>query len=86
MPLLAEFRAVRIMQACALCQRSLPLDEQTFDYCPKCGRLVCKERCSRTCPFCQVTRCLSCLEEIHGNRYIDSCENCSAASAERRKK
>ena len=68
-----------ICQTCALCQRSHPLDEEHFDYCPRCGRLVCKERCARTCPFCRVIRCAVCLEEIHGNAYGSACEKCSAA-------
>ena len=79
MPPIVDFPAVRIMQACAICSRPLPLEEETFDFCPRCGRLVCKEKCARTCPFCQVSRCVLCLEEIHGNTRSASCEKCMPA-------
>jgi len=77
MPPLGE--AVVIRQACGVCMRHLPLNVENFDFCPRCGRLVCKEKCVRTCPLCQVSRCGICLEEIHGNTFGSSCERCSQA-------
>ena len=76
MPPLGE-PAVRIMQACALCMRSLPLDEENFIYCPRCKRFVCA-RCKRACA-CGVVRCYLCLEEIHGSTRGESCEACAPA-------
>jgi len=73
-------------QACSVCMRLLPLDEETFDFCPRCGRIVCKEKCARICPFCHVSRCVVCLEEIHGNAYGASCESCASASSRKERR
>lgn len=70
-----------IKQSCTICSRPLPLDEENFDFCPRCGRLVCKEKCARTCPFCRVTRCVICLEEIHKSANGSACEKCAPALA-----
>lgn len=72
---------VTIRHPCSICSQPFSLDEDHFDYCPRCGRLVCKEKCARICPFCNVTRCVLCLEDIHGSTRGSSCEACASALA-----
>lgn len=73
------FRGVVLRQSCSICKQPFPLDDEHFDFCPRCGRLVCKDKCARTCPFCFVTRCVLCLEEIHKSTSGSACEKCAPA-------
>ena len=78
MPQTAELPKIEIRQVCPGCGRCMPLDEYHMKFCTRCKKILCSDKCMRTCS-CGVSRCYLCLQEIHGNMYGSACETCVEA-------